>query len=494
MKKLSKLLQKGNLSPRERIMAVIKNDIHKEKNGTTVLSETDLHALSEGWQPKDNYEAKEYNKYWNAWDTFVKLGMDMQMLFYTALLDLAEIEKALILYYFNDNRSKMRLVFDKQSTDEQIINMRNYVLDNTGIEYKTLIHRHTFHKLPKSLQNDMIALHPEAENDSSYFDEEEQLATILKGKKNITEEEIDELTEMIVQGIQWNRRATFEEKGLNFMGTIFHAYFAGYPLMNFGKKLADIHDIDYENEDDMIQKLGKIKNLKNEFTYAVHDAVADGLFFDEYTPLCNSQTYITYSGKTKLKHNLIISRWLKAKQKTIDEIQEYIDNNTLVVEDRTQILFDIPVIKTIITGGSLCHADESLLFVQEYKEQVEIMMDYGYLFEIRRVRDINEKYGQLLKYKEYADKISKIVEEDATHSAQRYLDEIQKTVDQMNLYIYGLEDQISNALFLKNDFTFYSERFFDDFKLCLDNIKPTSHISLDIFEERVKKFLNSEWK
>ncbi len=305
MKNISKLLQKSNLTPKERIMAVIKNDIQKEKTGTSVLSEADIHALSEGWSPKNNNEVQEYNKYWNTWDTFVKLGMDMQTLYYTTLLDLAEIEKTFILYYFSDDRSKMRTVFDRQSSDEQAITMQNYILDNTGIEYKNLIHRHAFHSLPKSLQEDMISLHPEVEYDSSYFDEEEQLATILKGKKDFTEQEVDELTDIIMSSISWERKKVMESKGLNFSDTIFHAYFAGYPLINFAKKLAEVQGIEYIDENDLKEKVGKIKNLKDELMHVIHDAIVEGLFFDEYIPLCNSQTYTTLSGKTKMKHNLI---------------------------------------------------------------------------------------------------------------------------------------------------------------------------------------------
>lgn len=494
MKNISKLLQKSNLTPKERIMTVIKNDIHKEKTGTTILSEADIHALSAGWNPCDNHEAKEYNRYWNAWDTFIKLGMDMQTLHYTALLDLAEIEKTLILYYFNDDKSKMRSVFDKQSSDEQITNMHNYILENTGIEYKNLIHRHAFHSLPKSLKEDMISLHPEVEYDSSYFDEEEQLATILKGKKDLTEQEADELTDIILQGIPWDRKKSYEEKGLSFSSTLFHAYFAGYPLAKFAEKIAEVHDIEYDDEDELQEKVGKLKNLKDELMYVVHDAIIEGLFFDEYTPLCNSQTYITHSGKTKMKHSLIMSRWLKAKQKATDEIQGYIDTNHLVLEDRTEYIFDVPRTKTIVTGTSLYHADDSLLFIKEYKQQFDILLDYSYLFEVMNVRNIDEKYGQLMRFKEVADKISDIVGEDATHSAQFYLTQIQEKMDQLNLYVYGIQDQMGEALFMKNSFTFSVERFFDDFKFNINEVESCSHKSLDIFEERLQKFLGREWK
>lgn len=494
MKKISKLIQKSNLTAKERIMAMIKNDIHKEKNGESALSDADIQAISGGWSPRDNSEVKEYNKYWNTWDTFVKLGMDMQTIYHLSLLNLAETEKSLVLYYFNDDKSKMGELFMQQSNQETQAKMRQYILDNTGIEYKNLIHRYTFHSLPKSLKEDMISLHPEVEYDASYFEEEEKLASILKGKKELDEQEIEELTQIIIDSIRWNRRDALESKGLSFINTIFYSYFAGYRMSHFAERLADVHEIEYEDDDELHKKIAKIKNLKEELYYVIHDVIAEGLFFDEYIPLCNSEEYSTHSGKTKLKHKTIMSRWLKAKQKITDEIQVYMDNGDLVCEDRDEYVFGVGEEKRIVTGNSLYYADDSLLFVKEYKEQIKILMNYGMLFQIMEIQNIDEKYGNLLRYKEINNKMSEIVGEQATHFADYYLNEIQEKIQQLNLYIYGIRDKMGEDLFMKNKFTFSIEMFFDDFKLDVSHIKPQSRKSLDIFEETAKKYLGNEWK
>ena len=65
MKNLSKLLLKSNLTPKERVMALIKNDIHRDKTGEHILSESDVYALSDSWSPKTSAEAESYNKYWH---------------------------------------------------------------------------------------------------------------------------------------------------------------------------------------------------------------------------------------------------------------------------------------------------------------------------------------------------------------------------------------------------------------------------------------------
>lgn len=262
MKNISKFLQKGNLTPRERIMTVIKNDIHREKTGESILRESDVYALSSGWISCDNSEVREYNKYWEAWDLFIKLGMDIQTLYHIALLNLAEIEKTLILYYFNDDRSQMREAFDKQSSQEQQEEMYQYILESIGLEHQ--------------------------------------------------------------QGI-------------------------------------------------------------------------------------------------------------------------------------------------------------------------EVLMDYGFLFEVMKMRNINEYYGQLLRYKEVTDKMSNIIGEEVSYFAQDYLTRIEDRLYQTQLFTYGIQDQMMRELYMENDLTFSVEVFFTDLRVDLNTIKSCSHKSLDIFEEQVKKLLGNEW-
>lgn len=475
-------------------MALIKNDIHEMRTGKGILSDADVYALSDGWTPSTSYEANEYNRYGSTWDMFIKLGMDMQTLFYTTLLDLGEIEKVLTVCFFNNNKEQMRRVFDRQSSDEQKEKRYKYFLENTGIEYEKLVHRYTLNSIPQALRDDMISLHPEVEYDSSYFDEEERLACILRNKTSITDKEADSLTKMIMAGIPWGREESMNAKGLQFSRAIFNSYFAGYSMISFAEKLADNYDITYGDDEDLKEKVSKIKNFKAELKRTINTAIKDGLFFDEYIPLCNSKERDTHSGTTKLQHKTIMDRWLKAKEKVVDEIQGYIDTNHLVCEERTEYVFKTPVqTKTIITGTSLYEADDNLPFVEEYKQQVEILMNYGFLFEVMELRNIDEKYGQLLRYKTVTDKMSRIIGEEASASAQKYLDQINTNLEHLNRYFYAIQDQMSDDLFLKNTFDFPVEMFFGDFELNVSDVKEQSHLSLDIFEEKASKLLGAEW-
>ena len=62
MKSLTNILRRSNITPFERVKALVHNDIHREKTGKDGLSDSDIYALTKGWSPSRS-EATEYNKY-----------------------------------------------------------------------------------------------------------------------------------------------------------------------------------------------------------------------------------------------------------------------------------------------------------------------------------------------------------------------------------------------------------------------------------------------
>lgn len=493
MKKISKLLQKSNLTPRERIMIMIRDHIHRIKTGEGVLSKADAYSVSQGWKPTENHEVKEYNKYFHMWDMFIYLEIDMQTVYFNILLDIAEIEKIFMMYYFNSDKSKLITAFEHQLSDEEQHEARTYILNQTGLEYDTVVHRLAFHSIPQSLKDDMISLHPEVAHDSSYFDEEEKIGNIIQGKKKISEKDKNDLANLFIDTLSWERMAFMESKGIKLGSIVFSGYYAGYDMMNFGYKLAKKFGIEYKDEKDLKDKLSELPQLQKELGIIIRESIENGLFIDEYTPLCNSETYITHSGKTKLKHKVVMSRWLKAKQKAIDEVQSHIDDGTLVLEERGESIFNIFEPKTIITGESLATAPEALPFVQEYLEQVDILMVYGFMFDIMKHRDISDAYGQLLTYQDMANRVSTIVGEEATASPQKFFDQIHEKINQLDLYVRGIKDQMTDHMYMNHDFTYRIETFFNDFNLDMSNVEPSYNRSLELFDEKMMKKLGSEW-
>lgn len=494
MKKISKILQKSNLKPHERIMLMIKNDIHRAHHGEGILSDTDIQAISGSWKAKDNYEVKEYNKYWKVWDLFVKLEMEMQSVFLSTLLRLQDLEKVLILYFFDQDIPKRKALFPNKMSDEEQRIITDTILEHTGLDYDKFIHTQTFLFLPESLQKDMESLHPEVRRDHTYFEEEEQLARILKNKKELSNKDIDELTDLFTGTISWKRVQAMEERGFKLSNIVFNGYFAGYDMFNFAYKLADKHNIDFEDPKDLREKVSALPDLRIEIETIIREAIEDGLFINEYTPLCNNDSYETFQGKTKLKHKTIMSRWLKAKEQVIAEIQEYIDNGDLVIEEKTTSIFSIEETRKIITGTSLSTFDESQSFVQDYKKQVEILSYYGFMMLAVYNNDVSESYGQLLAFRDVIKKLSRIVGEEVYPSEEGHLSEVNEKIQHLNTMLISIRDRIGDAVYMNTDVDFSIEMFFENFTVDYSETEPLYINGLEYLDTKAKGLLGSEWE
>jgi len=494
MKKIHKIIEKSNLTPRERIMMMIKNDIHRAHTGEGILSDADIQAISGSWRAENNYQVKEYNKYWKVWDLFVKLEMEMQSVFLATLLRLQDLEKVLIVYFFDKDIAKRKALYSHEMTNEEQQLITDTILDHTGLEYDKFIHTQAFLSLPESLQKDMESLHPEVRRDHSYFEEEEQLSRILKNKKKLSDKDIKELTALFTGTISWKRVQAMEERGFKLANIVFSGYFAGYDMLNFAYKLAGKFDIEFADVSDLRKEVSELPNLRIEIETIIREAIEDGLFIDEYTPLCNSETYVTHEGKTKLKHSIIMSRWLKAKEKVTAEIQQHIDNGDLVIEEKTTSIFSIPETTKIITGTSLYHFDDSHTFVQDYKKQVEILNYYGFMLLAVHNNDVSEPYGQILAFKEVIKKLSNIVGEEVSPSGERHQSEVDEKIQHLNNMLIGIRDRMSEAVYMNTEVDFSIDMFFKEFAVDYSDALPVYAGGLEYVNSKAQELLGSEWK
>lgn len=103
------MFEKSNLTPRERIMTIIRNGAHRNITGKQILSDADIKSLSDDWNAKTNQDVNEYNKYWHLWDTFKYFEIDMQNLVNSIQIDYSNFERVLLLYYYREKPD----VFDK---------------------------------------------------------------------------------------------------------------------------------------------------------------------------------------------------------------------------------------------------------------------------------------------------------------------------------------------------------------------------------------------
>jgi len=482
MKNISDLLRTGNLTPKERILMCIHDEINEMKTGVKSLTPSDLYALSSGWRPKDSYEAQEYNKYYNAWDVIQLLKIDVQTTYLNTIIDIRSMER--VLAYFMYSKEPKNLLAGKGYDDEAL----SEILRNTGLDYNLLLHRLTFDALPPKVQKDILALDPDAETSTQYFDHEEKLYSILNGKTALTPEEVSTLTEVIIDSIPWEYLNLITDRGLNFMNILFNGYFASIPLIVFAEKLAKKFRIEYTDEDDLKEKVAKVPNIKHELRTLIHDEIRGGLFFRDYTPLCNSATYETCSGiDTKLPHHELMELWMKEKAKQIDFLQGHIDSGKLVVEDRQKELFTLRKYYKSITGESLYYLDEELPFISDYKKQVEKLLVLGCLLTFIKRRPFLQYYAELLYFNVFLEKASKIFEIDLAFHGDNYTNVIKEEINLLNEQLVIISEKVEEGLYVKDDIRHHAEIYIHDMEILADDITPVTNHSLELAEKKISE-------
>lgn len=492
MKSLKKILEKNNLTPKERVLTIIKNTVHLNITGKGILSKSDLEAISKGGT-FDRGGADEYNKYLFMWKKFEYLEIDITNLINRIQIDFANFEKVLLLYHYRDkNIEHIEKIIESQYPEHHKKSLTT-ILENTGIDYARVVHRLTFISLSKNIQKDILALDYNSRYDPDYLNQEEQLGEILKDKKIITKKEVKQLTDLIVSFLPWEKEKRFKELHKNYSSIIFNTYFGSYPIIELGKILAEEYDIDYEDEYELRKKLVHVHNLKRKLRVIIRKEIENGLFTKKYKPLYNSNRFETYGDDTILKHKEIYQIWISAKNKIRKKLQKMIDGKEIVIEEKTEIIFDMKFSKTIITGTSLYYGDDSNNFVREYKEQIKPIIVYGFLFNLLQEEKLNKKYGYMLAFQEIISKVSEIVGVKATDLDTKYLQQIEILANDTNSLLRGLENNISEIIYGNLEKDFYIETFFQKFQINLKNTKSVKITPHKLFIEEAQRLLGSEW-
>lgn len=494
MKNISNLLGKSNLTPKERILMCIHNEIHERKTGESMLTKADLHALSTGWRPNDNFEVQEYNKYYHTWDVVSYLKIDMQTIYLNAIIDMQSADKVL-LYFVYRKAKEQKNIFETRSDDATNELALSEILRNTGLDYNVLLHKLTFENLPPEVQKDILALDPEAETSSSYFDDEEKLYDILKDKAALTHEEKESLTELIMDSIPWDYAKFISDKGLNFASILFQGYFADIPILVFAKKLAKKLHIDCKDEEEMKNNLSKIPDLKSQFREIVYDEISNGIFFRDYIPLCNSGGYATCNdADTKLPHHEVMEVWMKEKAKTKKYLEKYVASGKLIIEERYKELFTIRKHYKVITGESLYYLDEKLVFAEDYKKQVEKMMVFGHLIVFIQHRDFMQSYRELLYFVTFLKKLSRILEVDVSFLGDDYVSNVKNEIESMNTKLVHIAEAMEVEMYSGNDTKYHMEIFMDNMKIPTENLEGVRNEGIEKAEKEIGGYFKTKWE
>jgi hypothetical protein len=485
MKDLTKIIQKGNLTPRERALLVIKHDAHLIKTGETLLSEADLVVLTTSWKPQSNYEADQYNKLISLWDTYQKLQVDMQTCYLTTQIALLRFEHIASMFYYRKDNPKENFNLENLISEEDLPEFRTFFLEHSGYEYDRLVHLYTFHSLPENIQQDILLIDPNVTTDHSYFLDEERITRILGNKKVLTDEDADMLTKTIIDSVPWGHELELLKTKISVKKVIFNMHFAGYPLMNFGKRLASRHNIQYDTEDELRDKLSRLDDLKYKLEKVVRDAISDGSFFEEYTPLCKSNDHLTYEEETILPHDELMKLWLKMKDSVIKTIQLHLDNGELEVCECPTRFFEVNINKTYITGTGLEQENVTPPFTKDFLGQINRAMLYSYPAFLVHKSSVFQNYQYLLEYQNVTARLSELVGVDLSENATSHLESISESVSTLNFYLRQISDHVLEKGM--GEIKYQLQTFVPEPIITIQNIAPSQNKSLKVFTEKLNR-------
>jgi len=519
-KNITRLLQRGNIKPSDRVKLLVMDMASKERDGKALLTEADKYALSDGWTPKNNEEVREYNRFNEGWKNAAYAEMDAQTTYLQATNSLLRASKY-ISYIIQKNRHDLKAKAIKGILKEDEAKALNIVLGYLGLELDYTIYVYAFELADKELQKDLLALYPDAKTERSYLEQEEIIYNLFNGKDKLNQADKEKLAKLIAD-------ECFNE---HFGEWSFDGYFADLPLIEVGKRLANENglykELKAKTDKDLIEELKQKlpdyakenkREIKDIITETIIKWLNDGLFIKDFTPLYLSEDKATINKQdTKLTHKEVFKKWLEVKDKATKTIQELIDKGELKTEGkirkhkRFKNLYltlaqetgqdreytPITETKTIITGESLYNLKGDFNFVKDFRKQAEDFKLLGALVLFLRECSFAKDYSTLLAFELLFKELSKTFETDLTYSIKKWISSFKENLDILKLDFLMLADDIMEANNKSDRVYFLTESYLYELLTTPfnpDEIKPDMDGKVKVYAGKIKDILRDDFK
>jgi hypothetical protein len=303
-KNITRLLQKGNIKPKDRVLLLVADDVSRERDDKALLTEADKYSLSEGWTPKDNNEVKEYNLY-NEGRRNIAFGeLDAQTTYLNATVGFLRASKYISYILFKNRftketktikegianraidsligkydietikdtiegealkdeitKGKPAIILEGEANEIALNNKLNkhnealnLVLGYLGLELDYTIYLYAFELAGEQLQKDLLALYPDAKTERSYLEQEEIIYNLFNGKDKLSQTDKEKLAELIA-----------DECFNKYSGEwSFSGYFADIPLFEVLEKWGRDNNAIAKKPEDLTKHLKDCKEYKNE--------------------------------------------------------------------------------------------------------------------------------------------------------------------------------------------------------------------------------------
>lgn len=415
-KNITNLLARGNLTPREKFLLLIHNDIQRAKTGKEALTEADKAAL-ENWRASTNEEAREWNQLNEGWRLSGRMTLEAELHYkdgQVAYLSQLPIILNFIMYpadrragFCIENLKHIKKVTIEQAVE--IARKQKEIKIKEGMDYDYAVYQLAFEFLDPEDRKRLNELYEDIEFDHQYLDQEEIIANLYGGKDELSEEAKEKLADLVAEQ-SYNRFAKEYQ--------LFH-YFACIPLLEAARYFLKNRGIEIEG--DPMAKNQEARDGDED----VHDTVTKAVhkYAEEHSTtikamlregcrrwldngLLNNYTPLITSNDAEL-----LKRWFRSKIKAKKALLKHVSSGKLALRDRTDeesrkeklwskglydrefasakmILENLnlePAVKgeldekrafeifndKVITGESICAFDGAYAFVNDFKKRAD---------------------------------------------------------------------------------------------------------------------------
>lgn len=456
MKNLSNILRRSDITPFERVRVLVHNDVHREKTGKDMLSDSEVYTLTKGWNASTS-QVNEYNRYINIIQLESSLKIDAQMFLAKAEVSILRNQRVLDNFIYRTKNSKS-ISISNLPEDISIQQSIDFLIQNTFLTYDKLLHVFTFNNLPKDIQNDLLLLDQEISHDEKYFDDHVFLYEIFKKGKVLSKEDKELIINKIYsrtyyEGVKRIKNSTAEKDGF-----LLHTFFGELPIKDLFQKLVD-DEHNRKNIDtealllSLAEKRAEMMNITIEklFKEKLSRWLDQGLFTNEYATLFISNRFDTWNGNTKKSHKDLFMAWYTELQKSKQYFQILLDTNKLNKKIIKQGFLGMEKTVEIVTGESLYKCDEDIEFVKDYKKQIDILVPIAKIFLfIEKYATPIKNNKTLYEFKNLAQKVSSVFDIDMTGIYTEFVDLYQEEIILLNLSLTRLIDMTTEYLYTED--------------------------------------------
>ncbi|MDE1970082.1 MAG: hypothetical protein KGI50_00685 [Patescibacteria group bacterium] len=341
MKNIATILNRGNLTPREKFLLLIHNDIQRTKTGKDILTEADKAAL-ENWKAKTSEEVREWNQLNEGWKYCGRMEIEAELAYKDAqAVHLSQLPIILnLLFYPADRRAGFcidNLKRIKKVTIEEAVEItrkQKEVKLKEGMDFDYAVYQLAFELLDLEDRKRLNELYADVEFDHQYLDQEEIIAHLYGGKKELNDAAKKMLADLVAEQ-SYNKFAKEYQ--------LFH-YFACIPLLEVARYFLKSHGVVItgdplakdqearEEDDDIHDAVTKaMQHYAKEHTMTIKAMLReacrrwldDGLI-EEYTPLAASDDAE------------LLKRWFQSKVKARKTLRKHVASGELALRERTE--------------------------------------------------------------------------------------------------------------------------------------------------------------